>query len=111
MQPFHSLSAAFFTLKPRLPRREEARLIAQRFAAKRATIETRHPAAELNRPEAEVAQRNDPVGRAFDLSRHKQNQAKHRLSNFVLGQNELGDLADDGEAGTEAVVALRLIER
>ena len=41
----------------------------------------------------------------------QQNEPEHRLGDFVLRQNQLGDLADDGQAGAELVVALRLVKR
>src|SRR6185312_11571269 len=111
MQRPHSLPAAFLALEARFPRCVEARLVAERLATKRAAIEARQPAAEFYGPEAEIAQRNRPIAGAFNLARDQQNQAKHRLSDFVLRQNQLGDLTDDSEAGAEFVIALRLVER
>src|SRR5882762_12025605 len=81
-----------------------------RLAALGASIEARQPASQANRPESEVAEREDAIPAAFDLAHREQNEPEHRLRRLMLRKNEFDGFADERETGRELVVALRLVE-
>src|SRR5258707_3605885 len=86
------------------------RLVPERLATIGANIEARQPARQAHRPESEVAEREDAIPAAFDLSHREQDEPEHRLGRLMLRKNEFDGFADEREAGRELVVALRLVE-
>src|SRR5882672_2175613 len=82
----------------------------KRLAALGASIEARKPASQANRPESEVAEREDAIPAAFDLAHREQNEPEHRLGRLLLRKNEFDGFADERETGRELVVALRLVK-
>src|SRR4029077_9772209 len=47
----------------------------------------------------------------LDFPGRQKEKSEHRFGNFLLGQNALGDLTDQSQAGTEAIVALCSMKR
>src|SRR5258708_21013097 len=89
----------------------KGRLRTKGGTASNTAIEPREPASQPYRPKRKVAQRQRPVACALHFPDGQQDQPEHGLGDFMLRQNTLRDLADDREAGAEAVVALRLVKR
>src|SRR5450432_156138 len=111
MQRTHAVSPALPAKKPGLPRRVESFGVAKHLSTLRTAFEPGQPATEANSPESEIAERQSPIARAFDLASGQQDQPEHRFGNFMLWQNLLGDLAHDGQTNAQFVVALRFVKR
>src|SRR5580704_16090806 len=111
MQRFHSAAPALLAKQPRFPGCMERRLGAERRAACRASMERRQPSTKAHGPECEVTQRQLPHPRAFNLAHRKQEKTEHGLGRFMLREHVLGNFADNGQSGTQLVVALRLVKR
>ena len=76
-----------------------------------AAIKRRQPSSEPYGPEREVRERQLPGPAAIDFPCCKKKQPEHRFGNFLLGQNALGDLTNQSQARTEAIVALCSMKR
>src|SRR2546422_1481911 len=111
MQRLHARAAAVATKEARVMHTVKSRLRIKRLLARSAPVKTRQPAAQPDRPEGEVAERQLPVAGALDLPDGQEDEPEHGFGNLVLGQNEFRNLADDRQAGAQAVVALGLVER
>src|SRR5882757_4012133 len=106
MQGPHAMAPALLAKEPGLPGSVKRLGRAKHFGAGRAPVKLRKPTAKADSPKREVAERQRPVTGSFDLTRCEQNKPEHRLGNFMLGQDLLGNLAYNGQPGTELVVAL-----
>src|ERR1700747_1485325 len=109
-RPHSRLSAVLAKQRRRL-RQVIAGVSAKLATANRTTVQRRQPASQANRPEGEIRQWQLPGAASFDFSSRQQQQAEHRVRDFLLRQNPFGDFTDHRQPGTQSVVTLRAMKR
>ena len=110
-QRAHARLATVLAKQSRRLRKVKSRMLAEAGSTLCAAIKRRQPSSDADRPEREVRERQLPGSAALDFPSRKKEQPEHRFGNFLLGQNALGDLTNQSQARTEAIVALCSMKR
>src|SRR5258708_2505154 len=84
VQRLHSGASALLAKEAGLVRVIKSRPRAKERAANNAAVESWQPAAQPDRPESEIAQRQVPIAGAPHFPRAHQDHPEHRLPNFLL---------------------------